>query len=199
MLNVFDLSKRNIGVFDDYNALLGFITSLENEKLLEGHPSFGKGYWAFAEYSPEKLKHVCAWIKPGYLTTVQLKALEQKLGVLEICRGDAAAVWEVPVTSELDVEGIRKKFCLDYCRNRQWRLIETRNHKPPKSPWVGERRYVVHPYTRKSRLAQTNLDNTRGRRLRAELDCRIGRLRQQPTAVNSAPNPAPAPTQKGEF
>lgn len=182
MLKVFDLSKSKIGVFDDYNALLGFITSVENQKLLEGGPSFVKGYWAFAEYSPEKLKDVCAWIKPGYLTTVQLKALEENLGLLEIYRGDAAAVWEVPVTSELDVEEIRKKFCVDYCLAQGWRLIETQDHKPSKSRWVGERRYVVHPYTRKSRLAQTNLDNTRGRRLKAELDCRIGRLRQKPVA-----------------
>ena len=199
MLKVFDFSKRKVGVFEGYDALLGFITSVENQKLLEGSPSFGKGYWAFAEYSPEKLKDVCAWIKPGFLTTVQLKALEQNLGLLEICRGDPAAIWEVPVTPELDVEEIRKKFCLDYCLAESWRLIETQDHKPSKSPWVGERRYVVHPYTRKSRLAQTNLDNARGRRLKAELDSCIDRLRQKPVSSNPLSAPIQPNKLKGEF
>ena len=44
------------------------------------------------EHRLEKLKHVCARIKPGYLTTVQTKALEQGLGLQEICRGDPAAL-----------------------------------------------------------------------------------------------------------
>src|SRR3990167_9426773 len=35
------------------------------------------------EHRPEKLQHVCARIKPGYLTTVQTKVLEQGLGLLE--------------------------------------------------------------------------------------------------------------------
>jgi len=199
MLKVFGLSKEKIGIFDDYDNFLNFITALENQKLLEVSPSFGRGYWAFAEYSQEKLQKICAWIKPGYLTTVQTKALEQKLGLVEICRGDPGALQEIPVTPELDVEELKNTFCLDYCREHGWRLIETQDHKTAKSTWVGERRYVVHPYTRKMRLSQKNLGNTRGRRLRTELDCRIGRLRQKPVAVNSVPNPSPAPAQKGEF
>ena len=199
MLRIFDSDKKNVELFDGYDSFLSFITSLENQKLLEGAPSVGKGYWGFAEYSPEKLKHVCAWIKPEYLTTVQTKALEQQLGLIEICRGDPAALQEVPLNPDLSVKEFKKSFCLDYCRQRGWRLIETRDHKRSSSAFTGEPHNVVLPFTRKSRLSQTNLDNARGRRLRAELDCRIGRLRQQPAAVNSAPNPAPAPTQKREF
>lgn len=199
MLRIFDSDKKKVGVFHDYNALMGFITAEENQKLLKGGTTLGRGYWAFAEYSPEKLQHMCAWIKPGYLSTVQLKALEQNLGLLEICRGYSAAVQEVPLNPELNVEEFKKSFCLDYCRQRGWRLIETRDHKRSSSAFTGEPHNVVLPFTRKSRLSQTNLDNAWGRRLRAELDCRIGRLRQQPAAVNSAPNPAPAPTQKKEF
>lgn len=197
MLKVFDLSKKKIGVFEDYDAFLRFITSLENQKLLEGSPSFGLAYWAFAEYSPEKLKHVCAWIKPGYLTTVQLKALEQNIGLLEICRGDPGALQEIPVTPELDGEEFRKQFCLEYCRHRGWRLIEAVDYKPFAKPLAGEHHYVVHPYTRKMRLSQKNLGNTRGRRLKAELDCRIGRLRQQPVVEN--PPVTRVPQLKGEF
>lgn len=197
MLKVFDLSKKSIGVFHDYNAFLGFITALENKKLLQDHPSFGKGYWAFTEFSPEKLQHVCAWIKPGYLTTVQLKALEQNLGLLEICRGDPAALQEVPLNPELNVEEFKKKFCLDYCRQYGWRFIETQDHKRSSGYFTGEPHNVVHPLTRKIHLSRKNLDNTRGRRLKAELDCRIGRLRQQP--VVEKPLVTRVPTQKGEF
>ncbi len=197
MLRIFDSDKKNVGLFDDYNAFLGFITAEENQKLLRGGPTLGRGYWAFAEYSPEKLQHMCAWIKPGYLTTVQLKALEQNLGLLEICRGYLAAVQEVPLNPELNVEEFKKSFCLDYCRQREWRLIETRDHKRSSSTFTGEPHNVVLPFTRKSRLSQTNLDNARGRWLRAELDCQIGRLRQKPLADKLALTQVP--TQKGKF
>jgi hypothetical protein len=186
MLRVFDFDKKSVGAFEDYDAFLEFITGLENQKLLEAHPSFGRGYWAFAYYSPEKLKDVCAWIKPGYLTTIQAKALEQKLGLIEICRGDPVALQEVPVTPELDVEEFKKKFCLGYCRQCGWRLIETLDHKPLPNNWLKKRRYIAHPYTRKNRLSQRSLDTTRGRRLKADLDCCIERLRQQPVAEKSS-------------
>ena len=122
MLRIFDYHKKSIGVFNDYDALLGFITSVENEKVLEGHAALGLGYWAFAYYPPAKFKHVCAWIKPGFLKPVQLKVLEQELGLLEIYRGNSAAVQETPVTADLDVEDFKKTFCLDYCRQRGWRM-----------------------------------------------------------------------------
>lgn len=197
MLRVFDYCKKKIGAFHDYNDFLGFITIEENQKLLGGGASLRRGYWAFAEYSPEKLKKVCALIKPGFLTTIQLIALEQKLGLLEICHGDPAVLQEVPITPEIDVEEFRKKFCLDYCRQRGWRLIETRDYKSSAKSLAGERCYVVHPHTRKIRLAQTNLDNTQGRRLKAELDCCIERLRQQPAVEK--PVLTQSPKQKGEF
>ena len=197
MLRIFDSEKKSIGVFHDYNALLGFITAEENQKLLKGGTTLGRGYWAFAEYSPEKLQHMCAWIKPGYLSTVQLKALEQNLGLLEICRGYSAAVQEVPLNPELNVEEFKKSFCLDYCRQRGWRLIETRDHKRSSSAFTGEPHNVVLLFTRKSRLSQMSLNNVRGRRLRAEPDCRIGRLRQKPLADKLALTQVP--TQKGKF
>lgn len=199
MLRVFDSDNKNIRVFDDYDAFLSFITDLENQKLLENHPSFGKGYWAFAEYSSEKLKHVCAWIKPGFLTAVQVKALEQKLGLIEICYGNSGGLEEIPVTSEVDVEEFRKKFCMDYCRQHEWRLIETQGYKYSPNSHVKRCRYAVHPYTQKMRLSQRNLDTRQGRHLKAELDCCIDRLRQNPTAANSVPGSLRLNTQKGEF
>jgi hypothetical protein len=63
MLRVFDYCKKKIGVFHDYNDLLDFITVEENQKLLGGGASLRRGYWAFAEYSPEKLKDVGIVIK----------------------------------------------------------------------------------------------------------------------------------------
>ena len=179
MLRIFDSDIKKIGVFHDYNALLGFITAEENQKLLKDGTTLGRGYWAFAEYSPEKLQHMCDWIKPGYLTTVQLKSLEQNLGLLEICRGYSAAVQEVPLNPELNVEEFKRSFCVDYCRQRGWRLIETHNHKSSPNVLVEERRPTVHPYTRKTRLSQRSLENPRGRRLKGELDSCIERLHQK--------------------
>ena len=197
MLRIFDSDKKKVGVFHDYNALMGFITAEENQKLLKGGTALGRGYWAFAEYSPEKLQHMCAWIKPGYLTTVQLKSLEQNLGLLEICRGYSAAVQEVPLNPELNVEEFKKSFCLDYCRQRGWRLIEIQDHKSSSRAFAEKNPNIVLPFTRKSRLSQMSLNNVRGRRLRAELDCRIGRLRQKPLADKLALTQVP--TQKGKF
>lgn len=180
MLKVLDRIKKSIGEFHSYDALLGFITSLENQKLLEGAPSYGRSYWSFAEYNLEDLKKACAWIKPEFLTTVQLKALEQKLGLLEICRGDFTILQEIIITPELDIEGFKRKFCLDYCLSQNWRLIETQAYKPLLKVFAGEHRYVVHPYTRKNRLSQKSSGNKRAQRLKAELDCRINRIRQHP-------------------
>jgi len=199
MLRIFDLNKKNLGIFDGYEAFLGFITSLENQKLSESSSSLGLGYWAFAHYTPEKLKHVCAWIKPEFLSNTQLKALQQKWGLIEIYRGDSAAIQEILITSDLYVEDFKKKFCLDYCRERGWRLIETNDHKSSQNTLVGERRYVVHPHTRKSRLSQRSLENTVGRLLKAELDSCIDRLRQNPVSSNPLPAPIRPNTRKGEF
>lgn len=196
MLSVFDFSKKKIGVFDNYDALLRFITTAENQKLLEGGSSVGRGYWAFAEYSPEKLKHVCAWVRPGYLTTFQMKALAKNLGLIEICRG--AALWEIPVTSDLDVEGYKKKFCLDYCQHRHWRLIETQGHKPPQRVFVGLPRYCHSP-GRKSLLSQKSLDTKEGQRLKAELDSCVERLRQKASAEESVNPSTQNRIQKGRY
>jgi len=205
MLRVFDLNTKSIGVFDGYDAFLGLITSLENQNLLESGPSIGKGYWGFAYYTPSTLKHACSWIKPGFLTMPQLRALEQDLGLIEICRGDSGVLREIPVTPDLDVEEFKKRFCLDYCGHRGWCIIETSDHKPSPKVLAGMARYAAQPHTRKMRLSQMRLDNWQGNRLKSELDCCIRRLRQKPlsTPPTTLPpttlTPKADPTPKGGF
>jgi hypothetical protein len=180
LLKVFDRIKKSVGAFHDYERLLRFITSLENQKLLENTPTFGQGNWSFAEYNSEDLKKACAWIKPEFLTTVQLKALEQNFGLLELCRGDFTVLQEIIITPELDVECFKRKFCLDYCLSQDWLLIETQAYKPSLSALTGENGYAVHPYTRKNRLSLKDSGDKHAQRLNAELNCRINRLRQYP-------------------
>lgn len=197
MLKIYDVGKKSIGLFEGYDAFLGFITSLENQKLLEGHLSFEKDYCAFAEYTPEEFRDVCAWIKPCSLTTPQTKALAQKQGLIEICPGSSSALQEIPVTPDLDIKELKKGFCLEYCVHHEWRLIETQGHTMPRSVFAQEGNNLVSPFTRKMHLSQKSLGNARIRRLKAELDCCISRL-QHPYVAEKL-TPAQTFPQKEEF
>lgn len=189
MLRVFGFSNKEVGLFEGYDALLNFITAEENKKLLAQRKLINQGYWGFAEYSSEQLKNACAWFNPGSLTTAQLKALEQGSGLLEICRGDFFSLQEVLVTSEVDVEEFKRKFCLDYCISLGWRLIETQEHKHHVNVLDRERPCVVQPYSRNMRHFKKIQNNKREHRLKAELDCRITRLRQNLAKEKTIVNP----------
>jgi len=196
MLKVFDSHKKSVGVFGNDNAFLKFIADHENHKLL--NPTVGMVYWGFSHYSPEQLKSLCAWVKPKFLTLPQLRALEKGLGLVEICRGDLRKIQEIPITGDLDVEDLKKKFSRDYCGYRRWLLIETQEHKPTQKTFVDLPRYC-HSSGRKSLLSQRSLDTREGQRLKAELDSCIDRLRQNTMPTEPTITPIQNCVQKGRY
>jgi|GEM_PF-1127168 len=196
MLKIFDSHKKSVGVFDDDNAFLRFIRDQENQKLL--NPTVGMVYWSFSHYLPSQFKNLCAWVKPEFLTLPQLRALEKGLGLVEICRGDYRKIQEIPVTGDVDVEDLKKKFSRDYCGYRRWLLIETQEHKPPHKIFVNLPRYCHSP-GRKSLLSQKSLDTREGQRLKSELDSCIDRLRQKASTEEPASPTNQNHTQKERY
>ena len=194
MLKVFKIDKKSIGEFKNYEEFLLFIESQENLKLLEDSPSFGRAYWSFCYYSPEQLIEVCSWIKPGYLSTFQLKALEEGLGLIEICTGDYPRRQEIVVTSDINIEDLKEQFCRDYCTFRQWRLIEVHAFMPIENNAANDNpKPESHFFGNRRQLAQNSNENQRLRK-RAALKCCIQRLRdsgvlrRRPAEVSFTPS-----------
>jgi len=173
MLTVFGTDKNKIGEFEDYDSFVSFIASQEKPKRLQGR----SGWWGFACYSAGKLHDVCARKDPGYLTIPQLKSLEDGLGLIEIRRGDCSEIQEIPITSEISIEDLRKKFCVDYCQDKRWLVIEFVTFMP--SLKVLERNQCVacSPVSN-DQPPQREQANKHNSRLKEKLDCRMTRLKQ---------------------
>jgi hypothetical protein len=121
------LFERKIGSFGNYRELYQHITHSENLKLLEDHPQFAQDPWSFTVYSPERVAQQLQDTQKQYNIPVMWEAFEQKLGLLEICKGDCTKLIQIVLTPDVDVEGLRQSWCQSYCKTRGYALFEVDN------------------------------------------------------------------------
>ncbi len=127
-MKMLKLSKNDgtpIATFEDYNELYIHIRDMENSKLFEDHPEFGKTKWSFMVLSPERVVELSKSLeKRGYDPETLSRAMQERSGIIEMCQGDENNPHLVIASPGVDIEGFRNDFCDDYCHAHKLILTE---------------------------------------------------------------------------
>lgn len=113
MIEFYLLPGTPLVVLDDYNELFNFICGLE------GPSEPGDNCWSFIVHSSNKVVVLYDYQKKGSFAPAMYpeiqKAYNEQLSLLEIRSGDHTNPRYVALTPSTDMDGLKKKWCDDYC------------------------------------------------------------------------------------
>ena len=92
--------------------------------LIADHPEIGATQWGFVVFPPERVPDLYLNLKQKPVPTALWQAYEQKLGVIEIYKGDYANPTWVPVTLGLNIGKLKKDWYLECCRKHGFLVVE---------------------------------------------------------------------------
>jgi hypothetical protein len=113
--------------FNNYDKLFDFLAQMDSEikdgKLFESYLQFEGTNWSFVTYPPDR---VAALYEFAITIDPELQeAHDQQLSLLEICAGDYKNPQYIAITPNIDMDGLKQKWCHDYCRVHGLALCET--------------------------------------------------------------------------
>jgi hypothetical protein len=130
MIEVFDSTNEKVMSFEDYEELFEHIKETENQKQLDTRLENDGNQWSFVIHSNQRLSSVY-WraVKATsiLLTEKEQDAYEQGCHLLETCKGDIKTMDQIILTSEIDLDEMKKSWCRDYCSTHGYTFIETRH------------------------------------------------------------------------
>ncbi|MGV8948382.1 MAG: hypothetical protein ACOH2E_03315 [Candidatus Paracaedibacter sp.] len=99
--------------FETFDQLFEFIMTIEALKLVAKNSHSKPMNWNFTVYSADQVFPLLAGYKkpPGALE----EAYEENLSLIEICTGDYKKPLYVVLTPNVDMDYLKKKWCVDYC------------------------------------------------------------------------------------
>lgn len=98
MIIIESLTGKPIVKFETYNEFFECLTSIENLKLIAENSNFKHMNWSFTVYAPNLRE-----------------AFEENLPLIEICTGDFKKPLHIVLTPNVDMDYLKKKWCIDYC------------------------------------------------------------------------------------
>jgi len=113
MIWIFKSDRASAGFCENYEDLFQYIREKENLKPLEGQP-MGRP-WSFTLFTPQQVSTIYLNMKRSRPTETLKETHLKELGLLEIYRGDLQKCKEVLVTPDVDIEALKKEWCLEYC------------------------------------------------------------------------------------
>ncbi len=113
--------------FDNYGKLFDFFAQMDSGikdgKLFESYLQFEGRSWSFVTYPPDRVVALYKFA-PAIDPDLQ-EAYDNQLSLLEICAGNYKNPQYIAVTPNVDVYGLKKKWCHEYCRVHGLALCET--------------------------------------------------------------------------
>lgn len=133
MIHFLNVSHQNMGEFRNYNDLADYIHKIESSRTklliagLDLNPSndWEQEHWGFAVYTHEFSKTIYSAMRAPPLTGIELEAFQQGLDLVEIYYGDANNPVQIPITEDIDIESLRKDWCLAYCKAHNYTVLDT--------------------------------------------------------------------------
>ncbi len=114
MIEIQSLNGLQGKLYDGYSELFDCLMTRENLKLLEKNPDFNSLNWSFVIYPPKRVAMLHAHQQnPSQMTK---EAFENGLSLVEVCTGDYENPVQIVLTPNINLEYLKKKWCLDYCR-----------------------------------------------------------------------------------
>jgi len=123
MIWIFKSDRASAGFCENYEDLFQYIREKENLKPLEGQPMFGHS-WSFTLFTPQQVSTIYLNMKQSQPTEIFKEAHLKELGLLEIYRGDPQKCMKVLVTPDVDIEALKKEWCLEYCNAHGYIITE---------------------------------------------------------------------------
>lgn len=123
MIVIFNAKGNKLSSFQNNNELFSYIRHLENLKKLDPH-YFMNANWSFDIFTPEEVYELYHKMRKESVTEMHLKAYGHQLGLIEICEGDFENPTRIPMISDLDLDRLKKDWCLSYCKAHGYILIE---------------------------------------------------------------------------
>lgn len=137
MIWIFHREIADAGSCDNYDDLFQYI----NSKLMEDHFEFEQipfeRPWSFTFFTPQQVSVIYDNTRQSLLTAVVKEAYEKELGFVEICQRDFENPIEILSTPDLDIEALKKQWCLAYCDAHDYIVMENFSHSylPTQSQW----------------------------------------------------------------
>ncbi len=125
MIEFYITPETGAVLLKDYNALFDFICDFESSN------GFGSkaGTWSFAVHSPLRVFSLYNDRKTDSsaspIDANLQEAYDEQLSLLEICAGDYATPQYIAVTPNINMDGLKKKWCQDYCAFNKIDIRET--------------------------------------------------------------------------
>jgi len=101
-------------LYDGYGDLLDCLMKQENLKLLAKKPDFRSMNWSFVIHTPKRVAMLHAHQQNP--SNIIREAFENSLPLIEVCTGDHENPVQIVLTPNVNLEYLKKKWCLDYCR-----------------------------------------------------------------------------------
>jgi hypothetical protein len=101
---------------------------LEAIKTKGGHNKFWgenvKNPWSFLVLTPNRIAMLLSVLKKPYDLLLLQEAWEKQLTIVEVCKGNFKGLKQTIVEPDVDIETLRKEWCLDYCQANGMTVIE---------------------------------------------------------------------------
>lgn len=134
MIWIFKSDRASASSCENFDDLFQYIREKEKLKLLEDQEEF-EHPWNFTSFTPQQ---VSANIKQFQPTEIVKEAQERKLGFIEIYHGDPHNRIEILATHDIDIEALKKQWCLEYCDAHHYIVMENLStpHNSLQPQWV---------------------------------------------------------------
>jgi hypothetical protein len=113
MIQILSFNGTPAEQFEDYNELFECIIIIENLKLIAKCLDFSHLNWSFTVYSPKRVSSFRTAAKDA--PDAVHEAYEENLPLIEICTGDFHNPLYIVVTPNVDMDFLKRQWCIDYC------------------------------------------------------------------------------------
>lgn len=111
-----------IGYFKDYNDLFEYLAGTENANLTAVNHNAKDRDWRFTIHPPQRVATIYAHLKDSCEAIKE--AYEESLPLIEICSGHYSKPHYIAQTANVDMDYLKRKWCVDYCANHNFILRE---------------------------------------------------------------------------
>jgi hypothetical protein len=113
MIEIITIDRTPVGYFENFNELFESITALENVKSASKNADVGQMNWRLIIHSPKEVADLYTHSKNP--TEALEESFEERLPLVEICFGDHTKPLYIAQTPNIDMDYLKKKWCIDYC------------------------------------------------------------------------------------
>lgn len=113
MIKIVPLDGAPAEYFESFDELFKDVTTTENTKLVDDQPDISQMNWSFTIYPPKRVAALYAHTKEP--CAAMQEAFEDHLPLIEICAGDYKKPLYIVLTPNVDMDYLKRKWCIDYC------------------------------------------------------------------------------------